>query len=788
MKKIILLLIFLINIGVVYSYNYPVLHNQTMDNTTFNGNWTLNSSGSQGCTINRLNSGIANCTSDNSKPLLLKFVHRLVNISTSSSNWTMEFDMGIGSTTSTPLEFFSLADINTTGVISNANQRTGFRLDGAGSFDIVSPDGIIVRIGNADGSIHHYKVQTLSNRSWNYYKDGVEVFNVPFSTLTGNTSFISFFDSNNALIQNFTLDNFLVYNGTYLSNPISLTSNLQNNQTVHYLYRNVSINVNFSMDVDSSTNTIVKINLSTPEGFNAQYLNINSTSFFLNQSFNASSLSIGKHNITVGYCSESLCNTTTYQYYLFNYTAEFQPNVIQTESQIFKLIIDFANISLRANGTIVYNDIPYNTQNSSSRNQENLTATIQINQPNSANFYWEFKLNQSNFITSNFSQTVTSISIANCTSLTQVSILNISIFNENVPTQYLEGSIDAIFTTWTNNSQNTINFSLSFNDNTNYSVCIFPNTSINSNVYLQYNTTNGFRERYYLTNARFTTNTSLLYLYNFNNQSGISELRGTVRSPEFDYFPNIVTKLQRFYPSENVWRTVQVDRSDEFGLVLFYVIEKTVDYRLIFEQNGNQIDKTDNNLKFTCIDGICSVNFQLDDTNTITSQDLIIQTGYDNRSQIYEVNFSDSTALTSSVRLRVTQYTGVSQRDICDTTLASSSGTLRCNTSGYSGTLTVRIYDSASPEVIFKTEYITKVLDALFKKSGMSTEAAFWSVGISSTLTIAGFTIHPILGILLYVISLIGVLFMGLLNYVTIGFITLVGVGAGITIYLLRRD
>ncbi len=487
------------------------------------------------------------------------------------------------------------------------------------------------------------------------------------------------------------------------------------------------------------------------------------------------------------------CEQKLWDYYIFNYTAIFTSEVVETTKDEITLIIDFADIVLEGNGTLNYNGVTYNVLNLTSTNQLNLSINFTIPQvsQNITNsiFFFNFILNTSSLTTINFTQTINRIQLAECGSLTNVPTLNISIFNEESPTQPLEASIDAIFNVWTNDSSKLINFTFNLEGASNYSICIFPNTTLNVNSVIFYNTSGGFDEKWFLRSARLTTNTSLLNLYNFDSQTGIDELRGILRDIDFNFFSFIFAELQRFYPGENNWRTVQMDQSDEFGKILFNIVEGTQNYRLNFIDDLTVIDNT-GTIKFLCdIDDICDVTFIVERADVVSEFDLNIVIGYDNNTEIFQLNFTDTTGLTSSVRLIVSQESGTQSTVICDTTVSSSSGTINCDTTGYNGIIKAMIYKSASDETPFRVIIITKIINKLFKLEDIGkNEAGLWSVGIVSTLTIAGAIISPAIAIVIMIFSLIILNALSLLNFMTISVITMISVvGIVIAILLERR-
>lgn len=474
------------------------------------------------------------------------------------------------------------------------------------------------------------------------------------------------------------------------------------------------------------------------------------------------------------------CNSRAYYYYLFNYTAVFNTPVTESIIETIKLVIDTGGIRFSGNGTLNYSNVLYNTTNTTSNNQVNLTINLAIPQPvsnlSNATFFWNFNLNSSSFTTINYTQLVNRVRLLVCSLDEEMKVLNISIFDENSPSRYLEGDIDSVFTTWTNDSGNTLNFTFSLRSETNYSICLAPNTSINTDTYFQYNTSGGFKQRWFLTNARLNSNTSLLYLYNFASTSGISTLKGTLKDDTYAFYPLVITKLQRFYAGENVWRTVQMDKSDDFGLVLFNIIETNTDYRMIFEQDATELSRT-NPSKFLCTSGLCDLTFIVNvlSVNSVASPKFV--TGFDNRSKIYQLNFTDTTGLTSSARLKVTKEDRGQIITICDQTLTASDGTINCNVSGYTGTLQARVYSSASPETAKLTEYITIQIGKLFQRTNTyitNNELTFWGTAISVTLTLGGAIFGgPIGALIMYVVSLIGIYAIGIINFVTVTFITL---------------
>jgi hypothetical protein len=266
-------------------------------------------------------------------------------------------------------------------------------------------------------------------------------------------------------------------------------------------------------------------------------------------------------------------------------------------------------------------------------------------------------------------------------------------------------------------------------------------------------------------------------------------LKGNLKNTNYENYPNVITKLQKRYLTENVYRTVQMDKSDDFGLVLFNIIESTQDYILIFQDGSSYLDTT-NNLKFLCTSGLCDVTFVVSPVSIGTTPNLQYSTAYNNQTQMYQLNFSDTTGLTSSVQLIISREIGATKTTICDTTISSSSGTINCNTTGYNGLLRAEVYSSASPLKVQVVETISKYFDKLYQQTNSiisSNELTLWGSMISITLIVAGSFVSIIVGIIAYIISLFVLSYMGLINFVTGSMITISIVLSIIVAYFVNK-
>ena len=389
--------------------------------------------------------------------------------------------------------------------------------------------------------------------------------------------------------------------------------------------------------------------------------------------------------------------------------------------------------------------------------------------------YWKFYANDS-YGQMNESETYqTTIKFPSLNNCTEGDIvLTMNIYDEEATTTPLEADVEINMEYWLLSPDNTQNFSQQLNGSNKYNICLSENVTIYSDVYIKYTTINGFTHRYYLFNQSLTNTTLNISMYNFDTQTGISDLRGTVRDKStYNYFENVIAKLQRRYVAENVWRTVQMDRSGDFGLVFFNIKEENTDYRVIFTDTSNNILKTTDSMKFSCDSSLCELTFLLDAFAVIAAPtDLGVSYTYDNSTGDLILVWDDPIAGTTSVRILVTKEGAGGAITICETTQSGASGTFTCNTHPFTGQILLRVYRTASPEIPFFSDWLVSSSVSLGDLLDNNLEGAFWTVGM--IITIVGFGLFsPVAAIIALIVSLILTFFLGMFTPLTLTFLIL---------------
>lgn len=363
-------------------------------------------------------------------------------------------------------------------------------------------------------------------------------------------------------------------------------------------------------------------------------------------------------------------------------------------------------------------------------------------------------------------------SIVNCSEGDAQNILKMTIFDENTPPQELISDVEVEIDYWTDpNFVN--NYYFGTGGNSSYYICLAGANTTQADVYVKYTTANGFTHRYYLVNQTLiNTSTLNVSMYNFNTTTSISDLKLTTRlESDYNYYTNVIGMLQRRYPAEGVWRTVQMDESGDYGLIFFNILEETTDYRVIFKDRDNCVLDTTDRMKFACVSGLCDLTFLLSECDDSgASNNFQYSWNYNNVTGNISLIWVDLTGITSTTRLFVSKETGTGNTTICDETKAGSSGTLSCSVAGYTGEVLLRAYSTASPERPIVSAWVRLTQPSLGSLIP-SAEGALWTVGIMVTVMSFGIIISPVAAILTTIMGLVMVLFLGIFTPLTSTFV-----------------
>lgn len=318
----------------------------------------------------------------------------------------------------------------------------------------------------------------------------------------------------------------------------------------------------------------------------------------------------------------------------------------------------------------------------------------------SVGYMWSFNLTNGIYNTTYYNVTgIQSIYqyylyACNNATLANVSTFEVYVYDENKPTtvpllNHMEIGLDY----WTSNKSNAVSTNFTFDGSSNYSICIFPNTTLSSDIYVKFNVSGGYTHRWYLYNHTISNVSQNITVYNFDTTTGISELDLIVRDKSsYKYYPNALVKIQRNYVGEGIWRTVQMSQTGDYGLAIFNIIEKSTDYRLMYYDLNNNLLASTNSMKFSCTSGICSITYLLSSfTTTESTKDIDAVISYNNLTKMISIIWSTKDGSSTTINTTVLKNTAPLTTTICSIESTGSGGTQYCNASNYEGDVIITI-------------------------------------------------------------------------------------------------
>lgn len=289
--------------------------------------------------------------------------------------------------------------------------------------------------------------------------------------------------------------------------------------------------------------------------------------------------------------------------------------------------------------------------------------------------------------------------ITNCTDF-DIKTLNISLWNEEKPegtstSQRIVGDIDATFKIWKSNSLNYRNLTISVDNTNRTDVCIYPsNASYFTETVIEYDSIDYVKRFYYLFNKTLTniTQNVSLYLLGTGNETNIFYY---VRDETDKPIDNAFITAQRYYPGENVYRTIEIAKTDYDGIGLLRLIPYTTKYK--FEIWKNELLKVTEPSEVKSATNYIYINLKkafLESYDKIKG--IITSLSWTNHTTYYTFtgSFNDPNLIMQTGCLYVYKRTTERDERICLNCVDAYSGTLNCivnssNPGNYVGNLYV---------------------------------------------------------------------------------------------------
>lgn len=399
-------------------------------------------------------------------------------------------------------------------------------------------------------------------------------------------------------------------------------------------------------------------------------------------------------NDTIGNFNSTFVN---WEYKIFEINQTFNNETTEGSKETFLATIKI-NPSFSIDGINFY----YNNSESTGqsfilgdniilRKENFLIPGVQTQTNNS--FIWEIVLSDSSKINLTIqNQSVLNLGIDNCTSLTN-EILNFTVVDEEKQTILPNATIEIAVNIYSEDRITLIlNFS-SITENINpIKICLNTNI-IGTTIYsldstIKYENVNYAREYYNIINSSLTneSETQSIILYDLNI-SDSTEFQLTFTGSDFLPVENALVNINRQYISENLFKTVELPKTDFNGQTILHLVRNDVIYNIRIIKNGVVLGNFENLIAFCDDFTIGDCNIELNAFDSVESvfdynEDLGIifsQPKYNETTRRISFNFATSDGTAKEVSLQVTRNDIFGNRSICNSTLISSGGTLFCD-------------------------------------------------------------------------------------------------------------
>lgn len=369
-----------------------------------------------------------------------------------------------------------------------------------------------------------------------------------------------------------------------------------------------------------------------------------------------------------------------YQLYVGNYTFTAPSIANYGSSEIFIFNISSDPSHLAINATFYYNNTIYSNTKIIGANYTSFSTTLSIPQvvgiSENITFYWDIDVNQSNGNKYSFTVTdtinVSNAGIDNCT-IYNITVLRI--FGKDEETNEDVNTTLNIFLEVVSPIGGNSSYELS--EHVNYSFCANKNFTINS--IMEYGDGAVYTNKKYYLNDLLLNTESIhdVYLYHLNNTKA-SEVTFTVfDTTTGDKVDGAFIKILRYYPGENIFRTVEVTKTDGAGQSLGKLVLADVFYKFIIESPAG-IVKLDTGvlriLSLTRSFGITFAEDYLDTWNKIHG--VSYSTTCTKSTKTCRITWSDESNIVQDVTLEVWRMTGLTDQLLFSQTTVAASGTI----------------------------------------------------------------------------------------------------------------
>ena len=422
-----------------------------------------------------------------------------------------------------------------------------------------------------------------------------------------------------------------------------------------------------------------------------------------------------------------------------------------------------------------------------------LTTTKYINESWTAKYIcWKYWANDS--------VGFTNVSDINCFTITPIlynitkgigeypgiATLNITFWDEETLNRITDNvDLDNVFDVWYEKTGQTWNYSFGFTNNDFYALGIFPNsTSVQVDALFDYSLAGYETRNYYLNNATLNNITKELNLYFLSEGNATKITFYVYRQIGNQPIGNAYLKAQRYYPATDTYKTIEIGKTDDNGIVAMQLVLDTVLYRFVVEKDDIVLKTTSRN-KITSTTIYIYVQTEEDFLQTYDMvQDITYSLTWNNLTSTWTYIYSDTSNIVREGCLVITKRTAAGEIELSRQCETSTSATI-----SYTFTDTIIGDYMAYAYIDSTTEYSMYPLatDELLRY--LSTDifgeyGTYLYIGFLGTVAFAGI-FNPIAAIIMVLLGFGTGVALGFIDvpYITLTLLCFIG---GILIYKIR--
>ncbi|MHA1201366.1 MAG: LamG-like jellyroll fold domain-containing protein [Candidatus Heimdallarchaeaceae archaeon] len=422
----------------------------------------------------------------------------------------------------------------------------------------------------------------------------------------------------------------------------------------------------------------------------------------------------------------------SWSYDIFENNKDFNVSTIETSDETFILNITKDSSILTIESFLHYNGTRFSSGVSCENDEciiiNNLFIPLVGTSPQENEFFWEINAfngtNELNVNSSFDNQTASAIIVSLCNGTTILS-LNFTVYDEANSLKIRNFSFGGTFG-YAVGTGELKNFSIVNLSTDEVDICISPNNSkfeITAQIDYGDQSASYVDRSYFFQDFTINNITQEIFMYLLNTTDSTSFIL-KVQDQFLLPVENALIEIHRYYPGENVFRIIQIAKTNDEGKSVGFLKTETVDYKFVIKKNGETLLETGQG-RIVPESSPFTLNFNTgqdlgepwSSSNPIAN--LTSTLDFDKSINVITYSYTDSSGNFTQGRLLVTknsQSNGSADTVICNDTSILSTAIISCSVGNTTGFYTA-------------SGYITRVGEGLDKQLGFQIEDFSSAVG-----------------------------------------------------------